>query len=97
MLCWALFATAAASRSGPFSFSRATRRSTLATAASLATSALSNLSAMSAGTPTTGIDILERFVKTDAERALVLETARQSNVIRKLMYDEIWEHAQSLK
>ena len=45
----------------------------------------------------TGIDILERFVKTDAERALVLETARQSNVIRKLMYDEIWEHAQSLK
>ena len=46
---------------------------------------------------TTGIDILERFVKTDAERALVLETARQSNVIRKLMYDEIWEHAQSLQ
>lgn len=43
-----------------------------------------------------GREILDRFVKTEAERQLVVETARQSNRIRALMFDETWNNAQAL-
>lgn len=44
-----------------------------------------------------GRQILDRFVKTDAERKLVIDVARRSNKIRRLMYDEVWENMQALR
>jgi pyrroloquinoline quinone (PQQ) biosynthesis protein C len=43
-----------------------------------------------------GRQVLDRFVKTEAERQLVVETARKYMDISALMFDETWGHAQKL-
>src|SRR5262249_25195994 len=43
-----------------------------------------------------GRQILDRFVKTDAERQLVIQTASSFLDISSLMFDEVWSHASRL-
>ncbi|MCX7198917.1 MAG: iron-containing redox enzyme family protein [Proteobacteria bacterium] len=44
-----------------------------------------------------GRQVLDRFVKTDAERELVLRTAANYMDIAALMFDDIWARAKDLK
>ncbi len=44
-----------------------------------------------------GREILDRFVSTRPDRQLMLRVAHQSNLVRTLMYDEVWQHVQTLK
>lgn len=43
-----------------------------------------------------GREVLDRFVTTEAERQMVIDVVRQSNRVRALMFDEVWNHALTL-